>query len=95
MPPTLVQFAPLSSLAHPSFWHRLTELKLDVLKLSDDQVEIDGSYTVGRSIKDRDTGAVVGMNGSLAVQEESFTKELKCVRPPDDRTVPLSHIQLD
>lgn len=83
-PPTmassLVQFTPLSSLTHPSFWHKLSELKLDVLKLSDDQIEVTGSYTPGRLIKDREhAGAFIGMNGSVAVEESSFAGDVKCV----------------
>ncbi|SJL00121.1 related to APG7-component of the autophagic system [Armillaria ostoyae] len=72
MPPLLVQFTPFPSLSHPSFWHKLTQLKLDVLKLSDAQVEITGSYGVGRLIKDREAGAWISVNANLAVEEESF-----------------------
>ncbi len=78
MPPLLVQFTPFPSLSHPSFWHKLTQLKLDVLKLSDAQVEITGSYGVGRLIKDREAGAWVSVNANLAVEEESFANT-KCV----------------
>jgi ubiquitin-like modifier-activating enzyme ATG7 len=74
MAPNIVQFAPLPSQTHPSFWHKLTEFKLDVLKLSDTEVEITGTYGVGRLIKDREggPGAYVGVTGSLSVEEESF-----------------------
>ncbi|KIK68841.1 hypothetical protein GYMLUDRAFT_34831 [Collybiopsis luxurians FD-317 M1] len=74
MAPTIVQFTPLPSLAHPSFWHKFTELKLDVLKLSDAHVDITATYRVGRLIEDREggPGAFVGVGGSLAVEEESF-----------------------
>ncbi|THV04544.1 E1-like protein-activating [Dendrothele bispora CBS 962.96] len=74
MAPTIVQFAPLPSQTHPSFWHKLTELKLDVLKLSDAEVDIIGSYGVGKLIKDREggPGAYVGVTGSLSVEEQSF-----------------------
>ncbi|KAK7471324.1 Autophagy protein 7 [Stygiomarasmius scandens] len=72
MAPTIVQFAPLPSQTHPSFWHKLTEFKLDVLKLSDAEVDIIGSYGPGKLIKDREGGAYVGVTGSLSVEEESF-----------------------
>ncbi|KAF5389397.1 hypothetical protein D9757_004401 [Collybiopsis confluens] len=74
MATAVVQFAPLPSLAHPSFWHRLTQLKLDVLKLSDAHVDINATYRVGRLIHDRESGpgAFIGVGGSLAVEEDSF-----------------------
>jgi len=75
---TIAQFTTLSSQAHPSFWNKLTEHKLDVLRLSDAQVEITASYGVGRQIKDREANAWVGMNGSLVVEEDSFNKTIKC-----------------
>ncbi|KAJ8082161.1 Autophagy protein 7 [Marasmius tenuissimus] len=76
MPPQIVQFSPLPSLISPSFWHKLTELKLDVLKLSDAEVEITGTYGVGRLFKDREatTEKWVGVGASLTVDEESFGK---------------------
>ncbi|KAJ4468282.1 hypothetical protein J3R30DRAFT_3688002 [Lentinula aciculospora] len=71
---TIVQFTPLPSLTHPSFWHKLTELKLDVLKLSDAEVDITATYRVGRLIEDRESGpgTFVSVGGSLGVEEESF-----------------------
>ncbi|KAF8693836.1 hypothetical protein AX14_002252 [Amanita brunnescens Koide BX004] len=51
----LVQFAPFSSLVHPAFWHKLADLKVDVLRLSDEPVSVAGSYTAGRYITDRET----------------------------------------
>ncbi|KAG7096468.1 hypothetical protein E1B28_003901 [Marasmius oreades] len=72
--PTIVQFTPLPSQTHPSFWHKLTELKLDVLKLSDAEVEIGGRYGVGRVFRDREAAGEkwVGVGGSLGVDEGSF-----------------------
>lgn len=68
----IVQFAPHSSLVNPSFWHKLTEHKLDVLKLSDAEVPVAASYGTGRLIKDREGGAFIGVNGTFGVDEESF-----------------------
>ncbi|KAE9408523.1 E1-like protein-activating [Gymnopus androsaceus JB14] len=83
MTPTIVQFTPLPSLTHPSFWHKLTELKLDVLKLSDAEVEISATYRVGRLIEDRESGpgAFVGVGGSLGVEEESFAHSVDASLP--------------
>ncbi|ESK86882.1 hypothetical protein Moror_3433 [Moniliophthora roreri MCA 2997] len=53
MTPPIVQFTPLPSQTHPSFWHKLTSLKLDVLKLSDAEVDITANYGVGRLFKDK------------------------------------------
>ncbi|KAJ3514137.1 hypothetical protein NLJ89_g2546 [Agrocybe chaxingu] len=47
----IVQFAPFASLVQPSLWHKLTELKIDVLKLSDAAVPITGSYSIGGVLK--------------------------------------------
>lgn len=68
----LVQFSPFSSLVHPAFWHKLTDLKVDVLRLSDDPVPVTGAYRTGRSITDRETGQDIALACSLSVSEESF-----------------------
>jgi len=75
----IVQFAPLSSLVQPALWHKLTELKIDVLRLSDDAVPISGSYSIGRSIKDRETGQEIALSCNLTVGSESFEVDYKCV----------------
>jgi ubiquitin-like modifier-activating enzyme ATG7 len=72
----IVQFASFSSLVQPSFWHELTGLKIDVLRLSDDAIPIVGTYTAGRTIKDRETGADVALGCHLSVGAESFSKDL-------------------
>ncbi|GLB36667.1 putative E1-like protein-activating [Lyophyllum shimeji] len=73
----LVQFAPFSSLIHPSFWHELTNLKIDVLRLSDEALPISGSYSVGRSVTDRESGSEIALACNLTVGSESFDKEIK------------------
>lgn len=70
----IVQFAPFSSLVQPAFWHELTNLKIDVLRLSDDILPITGSYSVGRSVKDRETGQEIALGCNLSVGSESFEK---------------------
>lgn len=71
----IVQFAPFSSIVQPSFWHELTSLKIDVLRLSDDQVAASATYTVGRSIKDRETGADVPLGCHLSIGGEGLMNE--------------------
>ncbi|TFK61764.1 E1-like protein-activating [Pluteus cervinus] len=73
----IVQFAPFTSLVQPSFWHELTRLKIDVLKLSDDAVPIRGSYTTGRSVVDRESGQEIALGCNLSVGSESFEKDHK------------------
>lgn len=70
----IVQFAPFSSLVQPAFWHALTDLKIDVLRLSDDAVPVTGSYSVGRSVKDRETGAEIALGCNLTVGGDSFAQ---------------------
>ena len=71
----IVQFAPFASLVQPAFWHELTNIKIDVLRLSDAQIPVSASYTAGRSIKDRETGADVALGCHLSVGGEAFQKD--------------------
>lgn len=73
----IVQFAPFSSLVQPALWHKLTDLKIDVLKLSDAAVPITASYTTGKSVKDRETGQTISLPCSLTVGAESFEESYK------------------
>ncbi|TFY52425.1 hypothetical protein EVJ58_g10027 [Rhodofomes roseus] len=70
----IVQFTPFSSLVQPAFWHALTDFKIDVLRLSDDSLTIHGSYSTGRSVKDRESGAEIALGCNLSVGGESFSK---------------------
>ena len=71
---SIVQFAPFSSLVEPSFWHALTDLKIDVLRLSDDVLELSASYSVGKSVKDRETGTEVSLGCNMSVGGDAFLK---------------------
>ncbi|EPT02229.1 hypothetical protein FOMPIDRAFT_1022889 [Fomitopsis schrenkii] len=73
----IVQFTPFSSLVQPAFWHALTDLKIDVLRLSDDAVPVHASYSAGRSVKDRESGAEIALGCNLTVGGESFSKDNK------------------
>jgi len=72
---TVLQFAPFSSLVQPAFWNELTTLKVDVLRLSDDSVPITASYSLGKSIKDRETGKEIALGCNLTVGGGSFNKD--------------------
>ncbi|KAH8092571.1 hypothetical protein BXZ70DRAFT_1010662 [Cristinia sonorae] len=68
----IVQFAPFSSLVDPNFWHALTNIKIDVLRLDDHTVPVSASYTAGRSIVDRETGNEIALGCNLTVGGEAF-----------------------
>ncbi|KAJ2922042.1 hypothetical protein H1R20_g15051, partial [Candolleomyces eurysporus] len=68
----ILQFAPFSSIVSPAFWHKLTDLKIDVLKLSDESLPITGTYTAGKSITDRETGKEVVLSTNFSVGGDSF-----------------------
>ncbi|KAI0315822.1 hypothetical protein OF83DRAFT_319626 [Amylostereum chailletii] len=71
----VVQFAQFSSLVQPTFWHELTRVKLEVLRLSDDHVPLNASYSVGRTIKDRNTGQEVPLGCNISVGGEGFDEK--------------------
>ncbi|KAH0831017.1 hypothetical protein J3R83DRAFT_13502 [Lanmaoa asiatica] len=68
----VVQFAPFASLVQPAFWHELTTLKIDVLRLSQDSFPLSASYSVGRSIRDRETGQDVPLGCNLSLGADAF-----------------------
>ncbi|KAM0747191.1 E1-like protein-activating [Meredithblackwellia eburnea MCA 4105] len=69
-----VQFAPFATSITPDFWHKLTELKLNVLKLDDAPVDITASFTRGKTVKDRKTGEHVGLGCTIELDAASFEK---------------------
>jgi ubiquitin-like modifier-activating enzyme ATG7 len=71
----IVQFQPFSSLVEPSFWHVLTDLKINVFRLSDEALPITASYTTGRSIKDRETGQEVDLGCNLSLGGDAFQED--------------------
>ncbi|KAI0671985.1 E1-like protein-activating [Trametes maxima] len=71
----IVQFAPFQSLVQPAFWHALTNLKIDVLRLSDDALPVSATYTTGRSVKDRETGKDIPLGCNLSVGDDAFTDD--------------------
>jgi len=73
----ILQFTPFSSLVQPSFWHKLTELKIDVLKLSEEAVPLRGSYMIGRTVKDRETDQEIALPCSLTIGGNGFEDDFK------------------
>jgi len=71
----VVHFEQFSSLVQPTLWHELTRLKLEVLRLSDDSVPLIATYSVGRTIKDRNTGKEVPLGCTISVGGEGFDKD--------------------
>lgn len=67
-----LQFLPLQTSISPSFWHRLTDLKLHHLQLSDAPVSIVGQYGRGKQVTDRVTGQAVGISAGLELDSASF-----------------------
>lgn len=41
----VIQYVPFMSFVHPSFWHSLTDIKLNVDKLNENNKQINGRYT--------------------------------------------------
>ena len=76
---TIIQFQPFASLVEPAFWHALTNLKIDVLKLSDDFIPITGSYAPGRTIVDRESGQEIAMASTLTLAGDAFAEDTQCV----------------
>ncbi|KAI0753952.1 hypothetical protein C8Q80DRAFT_1094252 [Daedaleopsis nitida] len=70
----IVQFAPFQSLVQPAFWHALTDLKIDVLRLSDDALPVTATYSAGRAVKDRETGQEIALGCKLALAGDAFSK---------------------
>ena len=69
----IVQFAPFQSLVQPAFWHALTDLKIDVLRLSDRPLPLTATYTTGRAVKDRETGNDIALGCNLTVGGDAFS----------------------
>lgn len=68
----IVQFTPLSSAISPSFWTTLAALKIDRLQLSDEAVEVQAHYGIGKRIKDRSTGDEILLTSGISCDGESI-----------------------
>lgn len=75
----VVQFAQFSSIVQPTFWHELSRLKLEVLRLSDESVTLTATYSTGRTVKDRNTGQEVALGCNIALGGEGLSESYRCV----------------
>ncbi|EGG00390.1 uncharacterized protein MELLADRAFT_118051 [Melampsora larici-populina 98AG31] len=75
---SVLQFIPFSSSIDPTFWHTLTKLKIDVLKLGDQPIPIKGIYERGRWVKDKEhhLGKEIGLGGEIRLDGKSFDLEI-------------------
>ena len=71
---TIIQFTPFASLVEPAFWHALTNLKIDVLRLEDHAIPVTASYSPGRSIVDRETGKEIALGCNISVSGDAFVE---------------------
>lgn len=46
-----LQFLPFSSVVETTFWHKLTQLKIDVYALKEEPIEISGYYNNHTAIR--------------------------------------------
>lgn len=69
---SILQFSPLPTQISADFWHALSTLKLDRLRLNEAPLPLRGEYGVARRVKDRKTGGVVAVQGTLALAEGSL-----------------------
>lgn len=70
--PTILQFTPLPTQISADFWHTLSTLKLDRLRLDEAPLPLKASYGIARRVKDRSTGEEVAVQGSLVLDEASL-----------------------
>jgi ubiquitin-like modifier-activating enzyme ATG7 len=75
----VVQFAQFSSIVQPTFWHELSRLKLEVLRLSEETVTLTATYSTGRTVKDRNTGQEVALGCNIALGGEGLSESYRCV----------------
>ncbi|MBW0488272.1 hypothetical protein O181_027987 [Austropuccinia psidii MF-1] len=71
---TILQFVPFDSSIDPTFWHTLTKLKIDVLKLKDQPIPIVGWYERGRWVKDKiNPDTQIGIGNQVRFDSNSFS----------------------
>ncbi|PVG00195.1 E1-like protein-activating [Serendipita vermifera] len=70
-----LQFTPFTSQVSPQLWHQLSKLKIDVLKLSQDSIPLDATYSAGRTTVDRETGKEIGLGCVLNASGDGFLKD--------------------
>ena len=63
-------------------WHKLTRLKIDVLRLSQDSRDLAVSYSPGRTIRDHETGRDFPLGCNIALGGDAFDEQ-----PADRKSV--------
>lgn len=86
--PTYLQFTPFASSVDASFWHQLSALKLDTLKLDDRVLSINGTYAPGKVTRNdasssKHSGTPVPLSARLWLSAKSLDVEEENV---DERT---------
>lgn len=69
---SIVQFAPLTTLISPDFWHLLSKLKLDRLRLDERPVPLAAAYSPAKRVRDRRTGQEVLVHSGLTLDQASL-----------------------
>lgn len=75
----IVQFAPFQSLVQPALWHALTDLKIDILRLSNATLPVTATYSAGRAVKFHETGQEIVLGCNLSLAADAFSKTPQCV----------------
>ncbi|KDN39393.1 E1-like protein-activating [Tilletiaria anomala UBC 951] len=71
----LLQFQPFASTVRAEFWHNFSSLKIDALQLSDEHVPLRASYTIGRSVLDRNEEKWVNLPPSFVLDGQAFERD--------------------
>ena len=66
------QFTPFVSQVSPSFWNKLSALKLNELQLSDDIIHAHAEYTPSKTTRDRVTGSELGSRCRIRLQGDGM-----------------------
>lgn len=70
---SLIQFESFQSNISTSFWNELTNLKLNVIKLSTEPIIINGIYEKGKIVKDKSNNDnEIGLGCLLELNSNSF-----------------------
>ncbi|KAJ1962682.1 Autophagy protein 7 [Dispira parvispora] len=90
--PTPLQFEPLLFTIDPTFWHTLTDLKLNQLRLDVGALSVTGYYSPGRqvSVSDESPDHLRALPATLRLSSTAFHTPEETERPsPGSWTVPV------
>jgi ubiquitin-like modifier-activating enzyme ATG7 len=71
----ILQFAPWNSQVEPAFWHALSQLKIDILRLSSDSVPVTAFYSASKSFYDRNSASDVALPSPLTLAGDACTSD--------------------